>query len=315
MRISDRAWIELLALAAIWGAAFMAVEVALRELGPLTIVFWRVTLGALLLWGVVWVRRLHVPRSARFWGACLGMGVLNNALPFALIAWGQREVESGLAAILNGAATVFGVLVATSVLSEEKLTAGRAVGVGLGLAGLACAMGPGALGSFDARSLAQLAVLGGALSYACASVWARLTLVDQPPIVAAAGMTTLASGLVAGPMLALEGAPSLALRGSTWLAIGYCAGLGTAVGYLLYYRVLESAGAANLTLVSLLKPPVAILLGWALLDERLGWTQLGGFLILALGMVVLDGRLLGRWVSHHKGDGEGLANNGPPAST
>ncbi len=290
--MSARAWGELLLLALVWGGSFLTMAMALDEIGPLTIVLHRVGWAALLLWAVVAARRIALPRGWRVWGAFLVMGALNNVIPFGLIAWGQIHIETGLASILNAVTALFGVLVAALVLRDERLTGRKAAGVLLGIAGVAVIRGLGELAALDPRSLGQIAVLGAALSYAFASVWARVTLSGLPPVVAAAGMLT-GSTVLAFPLAAwAEGWPTLALGGETWGAIFYFAVFATAGAYLLYYRVLAMAGAGNLMLVTLVVPPVAILLGWLVLGERLEPRVWLGFALVAAGLAVIDGRVL-----------------------
>lgn len=296
--LSARAWAELLLLAAIWGGSFLSIRVALDQVGVLTSVAFRVGGAALVLWAYVAARRLPVPRDPRLWAAFLGMGILNNALPFTLITWGEVHIASGLAAILNGATAIFGVLIAALVFSDERLGARRAVGVLLGFAGVATAVGLDTLRDFDLTSAAQLAVLGAALSYGCAAAFARGVLrrlsPGLSPQVTAAGMLTGAALIMIPAALATEGTPSLHYDAATWAALAYLALAASAWAYLLYYRVLAMAGAGNVSLVTLLVSPVAIVLGWAVLGETLPPHALAGFALLAAGMVVLDGRALRR---------------------
>lgn len=281
----------MLLLAAIWGASFLSIRIALDEVGPLTAVAHRVGWAALALWVVVWLMRLPVPRDPKIWLGFLGMGVLNNVIPFALMSWGQLHIETGLTSILNAATAIFGVIMAALFFADERITARKAIGVGLGFAGVAMAIGLENLRSFDLRSLAQLAVIGGTISYALASVWARKRLAGQPPQVAAAGMVT-GSTLIMLPLAwMVEGPLTLNLQTDTMVAIGYYALIGTALAYLLYYRVLAMAGSGNLMLVTLLIPPFAIVLGGLVLQETLRAAAYGGFALLALGLLVLDGRI------------------------
>ncbi|OAN97825.1 DMT family transporter [Sulfitobacter geojensis] len=289
--ISSRAWAEMLLLAAIWGASFLSIRIALDEVGPLTAVAHRVGWAALALWVVVWMMRLPVPRDPKIWLGFLGMGVLNNVIPFALMSWGQLHIETGLTSILNAATAIFGVIMAALFFADERITARKAIGVGLGFAGVAMAIGLENLRSFDLRSLAQQAVIGGTISYALASVWARKRLAGQPPQVAAAGMVT-GSTLIMLPLAwMVEGPLTLNLQADTMVSIGYYALIGTALAYLLYYRVLAMAGSGNLMLVTLLIPPFAIGLGGLVLHETLRASAYGGFALLALGLLVLDGRI------------------------
>lgn len=290
--MSGRAWAELLILSLIWGASFLSVHVALEEIGPLTSVAHRTFWAMLILWAYVAIRQLPLPRSPAIWGAFLVMGLLNNVIPFSLMAWGQLHIETGLTAIMNASTAIFGAITAAVFLADERLTLRKAVGVGFGFLGVATAIGLQAMTQFDLRSLGQIAVLGGAISYAFAGVWARKTLAGLTPQVAAAGMLT-GSSLIALPLaLTIEGPISLALQPQTWAAIGYYAVMATALAYLMYYRVLAMAGSGNLMLVTLLVAPVAITLGAIILGEALPLRAYAGFALLATGLVIHDGRVV-----------------------
>ncbi|SNR70742.1 DMT family transporter [Puniceibacterium sediminis] len=292
--LSARAWAELALLALIWGGSFLSIRTALDEIGPLTSVLHRTFWAMAVLWIFIALRRMSLPRDPRIWGAFLIMGLLNNAIPFSLMAWGQLHIPSGLTSIFNAATAIFGVLVAALVFADERLSARKATGVMIGFAGVAIAIGPGALHSFDITSLAQLAVLAGTLSYACAGAWARSTLRGVRPQIAAAGMLTASTLIMAPLTLWFEGVPSLSLLPETWVSIGYYAGIATALAYLLYYRVLAMAGSGNLMLVTLLIPPVAITLGALVRGEALSHAAYGGFALLVLGLLVIDGRIFQR---------------------
>lgn len=289
--LSARSWADLLLLSTLWGGSFLAIRLALDEIGPLTVVAHRVGWAALALWAVVAAMRLPVPRDPAVWGAFLVMGMLNNVLPFGLMAWGQLHIPVGLTSILNAATAIWGVLVAAAVFADERLSARRALGVTLGFAGVATAIGWRALAHLDVTSLAQIAVLAGTLSYALAGAWGRLRLSGLAPQVAAAGMLT-ASAIVAVPLAwAVEGRPSLALGPVTWGAVAYYSIAATALAYLLYYRILASAGSGNLLLCTLMIAPVSIVLGALVLGETLRPAAHAGFALLALGLVILDGRV------------------------
>lgn len=289
--ISLTAWISMLALGVIWGASFVSVRVALNEVGPLTAVAHRTFWAMLALWAVVLVMRLPVPRDAMTWGAFFVMGLLNNMIPFSLMAWGQLHIESGLTSILNASTAIFGVILAAVFFADERLSLRKAMGVALGFAGVATAIGLENLRDFDIRSLAQLAVLAGTVSYALAGVWARKFLGGLRPQVAAAGMLT-GSTLMSLPLAwAVEGPISFDLQPVTMLAIAYYALIATAGAYMIYYQVLGLAGSGNLMLVTLLVAPVAIVLGALILQEKLNPNAYAGFGLLALGLALLDGRV------------------------
>ena len=290
--ISAQAWFELLILAFIWGGSFLSMHVTLNEIGPLTAVAHRTGWAMLILRVYIIFRRLLIPREVRIWGAFLLMGILNNVIPFSLMAWGQLHIETGLTSILNAATAIFGVIAAAIFFADERLSLHKGIGVLLGFFGVATAIGLSSLANFDLRSLGQLAVIGGTISYALAGVLARKMLGHLPPQIAAAGMVT-GSSLVMVPLAwILEGPIDLALQPTTWAAIGYYAIIATALAYLLYYRVLSMAGSGNLMICTLIVAPVAIVLGAVVLDEALPLRAYIGFGLLALGLIILDGRLL-----------------------
>ncbi|MFT6773482.1 MAG: drug/metabolite transporter (DMT)-like permease [Paracoccaceae bacterium] len=291
MTVTNRAWAELCLLSLVWSASFLGTEIALRDLPPITLVSWRLGGAAATLWLVMALRGIAPPRGMRVWGALLLMGLLNNAIPFALIAWGQASIESGLASILNASTALFGALVAAMILPEERLTRRRMLGVCIGLAGVAAAVGPGVVTGLDPRSLGQLAVVGASVAYAFASVWARLRLSGLHPVAAAAGMTSCATLWITPVALWQDGAPSLSHGPEIWGAVAWLALPGTACAYMLYYRVLAMAGPANLMLVTMMIPPLAILIGALALGETVGAGALVGLGLIILGLAIIDGRV------------------------
>ncbi len=205
--ISTRSWVELLVLAFIWGGSFLAIRLALNEVSVVTSVAHRVFWAALILWAYVAIARLPVPRDPRIWLGFLVMGLLNNVIPFSLMAWRQLYIATGLTSVFNAGTAIFGALLAALMLADERLSLRKAIGISIGFCGVAVAIGLDSLRDFDIRSLAQLAVIGGTISYAFASIWARVRLSGLKPQVAAAGMLT-GSSLVMVPA-ALELCPKV----------------------------------------------------------------------------------------------------------
>ncbi|MEJ6509509.1 MAG: DMT family transporter [Octadecabacter sp.] len=292
--ISSRTWAELFVLALIWGSVFLAVRLALDEVPFVTSVAHRVFWAAIILWIYVWLRGLSVPRDRRTWIALLVMGCLNNVIPFSLMAWGQLQIESGLASVFNSATAIFGVIIAALILADERLTTRKVVGSLIGFFGVATAIGLESLRNFDIISLAQLAVVAGTISYGFAGVWARINLSALTPQVAAAGMLTGSSIVMVPAAFVIDGVPSFDLSATALGAIAYYVIFATAGAYLLYYRILAAAGSANLMVVTLLMPPISIMLGALVLDETLSTNVYVGLAFLALGLTILDGRLLAR---------------------
>ena len=291
--LSPSTWGLMCLLALIWGASFAANRYALTEVGVLTTVAFRVVGGAAVLWAwIVW-RHLPLPRGVQ-WAALIGMGLLNNVIPFSLIVWGQSHIPSGLASILNAATAIFTVSLAGLVFADERLSARKAAGVVLGFAGVVAVMGTDLLGGLDLTSLGQIAILGAALSYAFAGLYARAFLRGIGPEVSAAGMLAGAALCITPAALWIEGAPDMDYSPAAWAGLAYLAFAASALAYFLYYAVLRRAGAGNLSLVTLMIPPASILLGAVLFDERLGPGVYVGFGLLASGLLIIDGRILGK---------------------
>ncbi len=299
-------WATLVILSILWGGSFFFVEIAITTLPPFTIVLLRVALAALALHIFLLATGKPVPFDARLWGAFLVMGFLNNVVPFSLLAWGQIQIASGLASILNATTPIFTIVVAHFLTSDEKMTGGRVAGVLIGFAGVAVMIGPAALAGLGANLLAQLACLGATLSYGFAgSFGRRFARMGVSPVQTAAGQVT-ASALILLPVSLLLDQPwTLAMPGGEVIAsILALALLSTAVAYILFFRLLASAGATNIMLVTLLVPISAILLGATILGERLDPEHFAGMALIALGLAAIDGRparALGRLVTGRSG--------------
>ncbi|MEW5251366.1 DMT family transporter [Microbulbifer discodermiae] len=294
--MGTKEWFMLIILSILWGGSFFFIEIAVSELPTLVIVLTRVSLAAIALWIFVLIARIRVPRTPSIWASFLTMGLLNNVLPFSLIVWGQIHIASGLASILNATTPLFTVLIASTFLRDEKATRNKLAGVVIGFIGTVVMIGPSALDGIGVNVVAQLAVLGAALSYAFAGVYGRRFKVRNiNPIVTAAGQVS-ASALFLIPIILIAGIPADLGRPSiqTVAALIALAVFSTAVAYVLYFKILASAGATNLLLVTFLIPISAILLGTLVLGEMLQGPHIIGMAIIGFGLVVIDGRFLRR---------------------
>ena len=283
-----RVWLWLLSLSVLWGGSFFFAKVAVGELGPFTVVFARVSLAALALALVVPLRR-DAP-----WPAYFAMGFLNNALPFSLIFWGQTEIGSGLASILNATTPLFTLVVAHVLTADEKIDRTKVAALLVGLLGVVVLIGPSALVG-SSTLWGQAACLAAALSYALAGIYGRrFRRLGIAPAEAAAGQLTASTALILPIMLVVDRPwmvppPSL----TVWLALGALALLSTALAYVLYFRILAAAGATVLLLVTFLIPVPAILLGAMVLGEQLEPRHYAGTALIGLGLAIIDGRIAG----------------------
>lgn len=286
----------LLILSVLWGGSFFFIEVLVDFLPPLTIVTFRVALAAVLLWIIILAMKLPIPRTGQAWRALFMLGFLNNALPFLLITWGQTQINSGLASILNATTPFFTVVIAGAFLADEKLTRNKLIGVLVGLIGTVVLIGPEALGGVSGSMLGQLAVMGAALSYAIAAAFSRrFKAWGFSPFIVATGQVSTAALMLLPMTLYVDQPWDLAvppLEGV--LSLLGLATLSTVVAYILYFRLIASAGATNAALVTFLIPISAILLGVFVLGESFTGLQAAGMVLIALGLLIMDGRLFKR---------------------
>ncbi|WP_233270523.1 DMT family transporter [Chachezhania sediminis] len=296
----------LLALAGVWGGSFFFNAIAVRELPVFTVVVCRVALAAMILLAIMRLSGQRLPRGRRIWGAFFAMGLLNNAIPFTLIVWGQKDIASGVASILNASTPMFTVIFAHFLTDDERMTGGKVLGVLVGFAGVAVMIGLDALRGIGAGLFAQFLCLGGAISYALAGIYGR-RFRDRgvSPIGTATGQV-MASSLIMLPLVAVVDRPwtlPMPSPEAIGAAIGVAA-ISTALAYVLYFRILATAGATNLLLVTFLIPVSAILLGTAFLGETMLPRHFVGMALICAGLVAIDGRLISTWSGTARGGRE-----------
>lgn len=290
--MSPYEWLLLVILSIVWGGSFYFVGVAVEVLPSLSIVALRVSLAALALLAAVYITGLKMPSISEGWLAFACMGLLNNLIPFSLIVWGQTYIASGLASILNATTPLFTIVMAHFLTRDEKMTRLKVTGVAIGLTGVVIMLGFEVFAGIGDRVLAQFAVLGAAVSYSLAGIYGRrFGQLGVEPLVTAAGQVT-ASSLLLIPLAVFHDQPfTLEMPGvEVWLAIFGLALISTAFAYILYFRLLSTAGATNVLLVTLLVPVSAILFGTVFLGERLESKHLLGMSLIGIGLLSIDGR-------------------------
>lgn len=295
LTMNRREWLMLIVLSVLWGSTFFFAEIALTAMTPFALVMVRIGLAAAALLVVVHVGGHRMPAAPGVWLAFFVMGGLNNLLPFSLIFWGQTHIAGGIAAILNATTPLFTVVYAHVLTRDEKVTPLRLLGVGLGIAGVAVMIGPSVLTGLGDHVLGQLAVLAAASCYALAGIFGR-RFRGLPPVVVAAGQASAATVMIVPAVLVAQGTGALVIPiGGVLAAVVALALLSTALAYILYFRILATAGATNLLLVTFLIPVSAIMLGTVFLAERLTTGQIAGMALIALGLAAIDGRLVRRF--------------------
>jgi drug/metabolite transporter (DMT)-like permease len=287
-------WALLIFLSILWGGSFFFSKIALRELQPFTIVFTRVSLAAILLNGVLLATGQRLPGAPKRWAGFLLMGALNNAIPFSLIFWGQTQISSGLASILNATTPLWTILLAHLLTRDERLTVNKVGGVLFGILGVTTLIGWDLFKGIQGNAWAQLAVVGAAVSYAFAGIFAK-RLKETKILTLAAGQLTCSSILMLPITLIIDrpwtqSFPSITVIGAMLSLVV----LSTALAYILYFRLLAVAGATNALLVTFLIPVSALTLGIVILHEVFTVSQFIGMSLIGFGLVLMDGRVLAR---------------------
>ncbi|NYT66122.1 DMT family transporter [Alcaligenaceae bacterium] len=285
-------WGMLFALACLWGGSFFFNGVAVQELPVLTIVASRVALAAIILMVIARLRGDVLRHNPKVWAAFFGLGLLNNVIPFSLIVWGQQHIASGVAAILNAATPLFTVIFAHFLTSDERITKGKLLGVLIGFIGVAVMIGTEALRDLGVNVVAQFLCLAGAVSYAFAGIYGRrFRALGITPMSTATGQV-IASSIILLPLAVIVDRPWL-LPTPSWAVIGALLGaaaLSTALAYVLFFRILASAGVTNVSLVTFLVPVSAIFLGTLILGEVLYARHFSGMALIGVGLAAIDGR-------------------------
>ncbi len=300
MRMSMTDWGLLALLSVLWGGAFFFAAVAVREVPPLTVVLARVSIAAMALFIFLYLTgRLNLPETVSrrtLLVAFLGMGVLNNVIPFSLLFWAQTEIASGLASILNATTPIFSAVIAHLTLQDERLSPTKLTGVLLGAGGVTILAGLEDASVGEGTFLAMAACLSAALSYGFASVFGRRfrRYGIASPVVACGQLS--ASSVILLPIVLIIDSPwTLATpSGHAMTAIAGLALLSTALAYILFFRVLASSGAVAISLVTVLIPVTAVLLGTIFLHEPLLLRHGLGMAVIGFGLVMIDGRLISR---------------------
>ena len=292
--MSLRDWTMLFTLGLLWGGSFFFSAIAVTEIPPLVLVLFRVVLAAAALHLYLAVRGPSFAIALPLAGSFLVLGLVNNVIPFSLMFLGQTEIGAGLAAVLNATTPFWTVILANALTDDEKFTSAKIIGILLGILGTAVMIGPGLLTGLGGPTWAKLCLIGTALSYAFGALYAR-RFRKLPSAIVATGQLT-ASSVIMVPVILLLYGPAALMVGSApvWTAVLALAFVSTAFAYILYFSIIASAGATNASLVTLLVPMSAILLGALFLAERLEAFELAGMGLILLGLLVIDGRLFRR---------------------
>ena len=290
--MKSKDWLMIVCLGGLWGSSFFFIELLLEILSPFLIVYLRVALAAILLLFILLIKQVKVTLNVSLIFNLFIMAMLNNVLPFLLIAYGQQSVTGGLASILNANTLLLTILIAPLLIPSEKLSFNRVSGAIIGIFGVIIAVGYENIFQIYENNLGKYLILLATLSYALASVWAKLRLDGVPALISATGMLT-GSAIILTPFAFFYNFDELAnLSFSAFSMSALFAILCSVLAYIIYFKILESAGASNLLVCTVIIPPSAILLNLLFLNQAVSQSEIIGLLIIVVGLIVLDGRYI-----------------------
>jgi drug/metabolite transporter (DMT)-like permease len=280
-------WIIFILLGAIWSSSFMWIKIAVQEVGPITLVAFRVLFGLLFGIVIILIQRVRLPNSFKEWSPLLLLGITNVAIPFFLISWGEQSIDSAVAAILDATVPLFTILIAHYLLHDDKMTLPKVLGLLLGFVGVIILMSKDIGDSFGSL-LGQLAVVLACAFYAGSAVFARKTTEDTPGILRSAGPLISATVIMWLGTFFIERPIHIPQMGITWIALLFLGILGSGLAFVLSYYLIHEIGPTRTSMVTYLFPLGGVLLGVAFLDEQLSWQLLVGAVLIILSLIVAN---------------------------
>jgi drug/metabolite transporter (DMT)-like permease len=285
--LKPKHWLVFLLLGAIWSSSFMWIKLAIQEVGPITLVAFRVLFGLLFGIVVISIQRIPWPRTRKEWTPLLILGITNIAIPFFLISWGELSIDSAVASILNATVPLFTILIAHFLLQDDKMTAPKVLGLLMGFAGVVILMSKD-IGTSLGSLLGQVAVVLASLFYAGSGVYARKTTQAMPSIMRSAGPLLPATVVMWLTMFIGQSPVKFPQLGITWIALLFLGVLGSGFAFVLSYYLLHEIGPTRTSMVTYLFPLGGVMLGVMFLEEDLSWQLVVGALLIVLSLVVAN---------------------------
>ena len=291
--MNNKTWLLVILLGFIWGSSFLFTEILLNYINPVLIVFFRVSLASIIL--IIYVfffTNLKFNFSKEILLTFFTMGLLNNVIPFLLIAFAQETITGGLASILNANTSFFTIFLASLFLKDEKLTNYRLLGIIIGIFGVVVIVGFENLSEFKNYNFGIVLMLFSCLSYSFAGIFAKTKLTNIHPTISATGMLSM-STIILFPFIIIYNGNELININSTVLYYSCMfAFICSVLAYFLYFKILETNGAGNLLICTIIIPPSSILLNAFFINEIIKIYELIGLIIITLGLIILDGRII-----------------------
>jgi len=280
-------WLVFILLGAIWSSSFMWIKIAVQEVGPITLVAFRASFGLLFGIVVIAIQRVRLPRTFKAWAPLLLLGLTNLAIPFVLISWGERSIDSAIAAILDATVPLFTILMAHFLLHDDKITTPKLLGMLAGFAGIILLMSKD-IGASPSSLLGQAAVIVASMFYAVSAVYARKVTEETPAILRSAGPLVSATAAMWLGTFLFESPVKIPQTGITWLALLFLGVLGSGLAFVLLYYLINEIGPTRATMVTYLFPLGGVILGVTILHERLTWQVMAGGAIIIASLVIAN---------------------------
>jgi drug/metabolite transporter (DMT)-like permease len=285
--VKAKHWFVFILLGAIWSSSFMWIKIAVQEIGPITLVAFRVLFGLLFGIAIIFIQRAKLPRSAKAWSPLLILGITNVAVPFFLISWGEQSIDSAVAAILDATVPLFTILIAHYLLHDDKMTVPKVLGLLMGFAGVVILMSKD-IGASLGSVLGQLAVVLASAFYAGSAVYARKTTENTSGIMRSAGPLISATALMWLATFLVESPVEVPQLGITWVALLFLGIFGSGVAFVMVYYLIHEIGPTRTSMVTYLFPLGGVILGVAFLNEKLSWQLVAGAVLIILSLVVAN---------------------------
>jgi len=287
---SSADWLAFGLLGLVWGSSYLFIKIGVETLPTFVLIAGRLGIGALLLGIVMLAAREPLPRGMRVYGHLVVLAIINIVIPFTLITWGERSIDSALASILNSTVPLFTIVLAGFVLHDEPITVNRLVGLIVGFGGVILLTSRSLAGASDGNLLGELAMIGSSISYACGNVYARRNVRGLRPMVPAFFQVSIAF-VVTGALALITGRPSeIDLEPDAIFAVLWLGLLGSGLAYLLFYRLLRDWGSTRTSMVAYLLPIVGIVLGYVVLGETVDARIIAGTALIIGGIALVNSR-------------------------
>ena len=281
-------WLIFILLGAIWSSSFMWIKIAVQEISPTMLVAFRALFGLLFGIVVIFIQRVQWRRSFKSWFPLLLLGITNVAIPFFLISWGEKYIDSAVASILDATVPLFTILIAHYLLDDDKITLPKIIGLLIGFAGVVVLMSKDLLISSTNSILGQAAVILASIFYAVNSVYIRKTTEDIPGIVRSAGPLISASAVMWLATFLFESPVQMPQLGITWIALLWLGIFGSGLAFAMAYYLIHEIGPTRTTMVTYLFPLGGVTLGVAFLNEQLTWRLVTGAVLIILSLVIAN---------------------------